>query len=65
MQKRLDGSSNSGALEDVLLGEDEQVMAEADALYHQTWRYPEQGIFLDMVSESADGAQKIASIRSG
>ena len=52
-----------------LLGEpkirDQRVLWEADAFYHQTWRYPERGIVLDMVSESADDRRRIASIRVG
>jgi hypothetical protein len=52
-----------------LLGEPgdkgEQLLSEADALYHQEWRYPRQGIFLELVSESADGKQRVASIRAG
>lgn len=52
-----------------LLGESrergEQRMSESDALYHQEWRYPRQGILLDMVSEQANDNTKIASIRVG
>jgi hypothetical protein len=52
-----------------LLGEPEekgeQLLSEADALYHQEWRYPRQGVFLDLVSTSTDDKQRIASIRAG
>ncbi len=52
-----------------LLGEPrkrgEQRMSESDALYHQEWRYPRLGIFLDMVSQKANGNTNIASIRVG
>ncbi len=52
-----------------LLGEPgdkgKQLLWEADARYHQEWRYPLQGIFLDLVSESTDGKQRVASIRAG
>lgn len=52
-----------------LLGEPEgrgkQLLWEADALHHQEWRYPRQGIFLDLVSDSAESIQRVASIRTG
>lgn len=52
-----------------LLGEPqekgEQRMSEADALYHQEWRYPRQGLFLDLVSDSTNDRQRVASIRAG
>jgi len=52
-----------------LLGEPEdkgkQLMSESDALYHQEWRYPQQGIFLDLASASTDDKQRVASIRAG
>lgn len=46
-------------------GKGKQLLWEADALYHQEWRYPRQGIFLDLVSESTDSKQRVASIRAG
>jgi len=53
----------------VLLGEPDEKgdkhLSEADALYHQEWRYPQQGIFLELVSESTSGKQRVASIRAG
>jgi len=53
----------------VLLGEPDEKgdkhLSEADALYHQGWRYPQQGIFLELVSESTSGKQRVASIRAG
>lgn len=59
----------AGAPVEALLGEPETegepVMGEADARLHQTWRYPAQGVVLDMVSDAADGPQTIASIRIG
>lgn len=52
-----------------LLGEPEEkgekLLSEADALYHQEWRYPRQGLFLDLASASTDDKQRIASIRAG
>jgi hypothetical protein len=52
-----------------LLGEPgdkgEQLLSESDALYHQEWRYPRQGIFLDLASTSTGGKQRVASIRAG
>ena len=43
--------------------EGEVSMSEADALFHQVWRYPDQGVVLDMVSEAANGPQVIGSIQ--
>lgn len=52
-----------------LLGEPENrgehLLWEADALHHQEWRYPQQGVFLDLVSDSGGSKQRIASIRAG
>lgn len=52
-----------------LLGEPktrgEPMMSEADALFHGIWRFPAQGITLDMVADTADGEQAIASARCG
>lgn len=50
-----------------LLGEPEakgrMLKWEADGRHHQTWQYREQGIILDMVSESAADVPKIASVQ--
>lgn len=52
-----------------LLGEPqekgEQLLSEADALYHQEWRYPRQGIFLQLASVSPGDEQSITSVRAG
>jgi hypothetical protein len=42
-----------------------RVLWEGDALYHQTWRYPAQGITLDMVAQSGTERLTIAGIRIG
>ena len=38
------------------------VMWGSDGLYHQTWDYPQQGIKLEMVSETEKGTQQVSSI---
>ena len=43
----------------------EPVMSEVDSLFHQVWRYPGDGIILDMISEVADGAQVIGAVQVG
>ena len=42
-----------------------RVMEDADALYHQTWRYPAQGVTVDMVAPSSTAPLKVAGIRIG
>ncbi|MEA3302643.1 MAG: hypothetical protein U9Q75_05115 [Pseudomonadota bacterium] len=42
-----------------------QHLSETDALYHQEWRYPRQGIFLDLAAASADDKLRVASMRAG
>jgi hypothetical protein len=39
-------------------------MSQADGLYYATWQYPDQGITLGMVSDSAEGGRTVASIRA-
>ncbi|WP_413161030.1 hypothetical protein ACL6C3_21215 [Capilliphycus salinus ALCB114379] len=41
----------------------EQQFWGADGLYHQKWNYPQQGITLDMASETEEGSAMISSIR--
>ncbi len=41
----------------------DKILWGADGLYHQSWYYPEQGITLDMVSETTKDQQKIGSIK--
>lgn len=43
----------------------EKVMWGSDGLYHHTWEYPQQGIKLEMVSETEKGTQQVSSITIG
>ena len=40
----------------------ESVMWGSDGLYHQSWDYPQQGISLEMVSETEKGTKQVSSI---
>ncbi len=41
----------------------ENIVWGADGLYHQPWYYPQQGITLDLVSQTAQTSKKVASIK--
>lgn len=45
------------------LKKDQKVVWGADGLYHQNWYYPNQGITLNMVSDTEKGLQTIFSIK--